>query len=228
MAIKAIGIVTENPCDGKNLKVDWEEVNPYREWYGQGVMLQTIHLVKASEGTIKKSLLAFTFAGEDQDYSICEEHYRDDEEMLPEVNSEGQNYWWLNASPAIWSFDAKNVGDIQSYTLYNANGNKRRIFKNFLAAKPGDIILGYESAPVKKVVARAKVVSRDDKELYFEKIESFVESVDYNTLKSCPELENMEFLVNPNGSLFKLTEEEYSFIMDMIRELNPTEPQHYC
>lgn len=225
MAIKAIGIVTENPCDGKNLKVDWEEVNPYREWYGQGVMLQTIHLVKASEGTIKKSLLAFTFAGEDQDYSICEDHYRDDEEMPPEANSEGPNYWWLNASPAIWSFDSKNVGEVMAYTLYNANGNKRRIFKNFLAAKPGDIILGYESAPVKKVVARAKVVSRDDKELYFEKIESFVESVDYKTLKSCPELENMEFLVNPNGSLFKLTEEEYSFIMDMIRELNPIDPQ---
>ncbi len=31
----------------------------------------------------------------------------------------------------------------------------------------------------------------------------------------------MEFLVNPNGSLFKLTEDEYDFIMDLIRTENP-------
>ena len=31
----------------------------------------------------------------------------------------------------------------------------------------------------------------------------------------------MEFFINPNGSLFKLTKGEYEFIMDMIREENP-------
>lgn len=30
----------------------------------------------------------------------------------------------------------------------------------------------------------------------------------------------MEFLVNPNGSLFKLTKEEYGVIMDIVREYN--------
>ena len=31
----------------------------------------------------------------------------------------------------------------------------------------------------------------------------------------------MEYFVNPQGSLFKLTKGEYEFIMDMIREDNP-------
>lgn len=31
----------------------------------------------------------------------------------------------------------------------------------------------------------------------------------------------MEFFVQPNGSLFKLTKGEYEFIMDIIRDENP-------
>lgn len=31
----------------------------------------------------------------------------------------------------------------------------------------------------------------------------------------------MEFFANPNGSLFKLTQNEYDFIMDIIRDTNP-------
>lgn len=40
---------------------------------------------------------------------------------------EDHGYWWLNANPRIWSFSDIAVGEVQSYTLYNENGNKRRI-----------------------------------------------------------------------------------------------------
>ena len=56
-----------------------------------------------------------------------------------------RQYWWLNANPKIWSFTDIAVGETQSYTLYNENGNKRRIFQNFLDAKAGDMIICYES-----------------------------------------------------------------------------------
>ncbi|HPJ26108.1 MAG TPA: restriction endonuclease, partial [Synergistaceae bacterium] len=36
---------------------------------------------------------------------------------------EERGYWWLNANPKIWSFSDMAVGDVQSYTLYNDNGN---------------------------------------------------------------------------------------------------------
>ena len=75
MSIKAIGVVTENFYDGRNIKVDWTKINPIKEWYGPGVQRTTIHLVKASEGYIKKSLLDFTFNNELQDYSICIDKY---------------------------------------------------------------------------------------------------------------------------------------------------------
>lgn len=78
MGIKAIGIVTENLGDGKNLKVDWTRVDPIREWYGKGVLRATIHRINAKDGLMKKLLLQFTFDGAEQDYSLCEEQYGPD------------------------------------------------------------------------------------------------------------------------------------------------------
>lgn len=131
-------------------------------------------------------------------------------------------YWWLNANPKIWSFADIAVGEVEDYTLYNENGNKRRIFQNFLDAKAGDMIIGYESYPVKQVVAIAKVSAEQDGErLYFEKVEGLATPIDYKTLRECPELERMEYFVNQQGSLFKLTPGEYDFILDLVREENP-------
>lgn len=137
-------------------------------------------------------------------------------------SSEEHRYWWLNANPKIWSFSNLQTGHVQEYTLFNENGNKRRVFQNFLDARTGDLVIGYESNPVKQVVALAKVsAANDGNKICFEKTESLVNPIDYRTLKECPELQQMEFFQNPNGTFFKLTKDEYEFIMDMIREENP-------
>ena len=130
--------------------------------------------------------------------------------------------WWLNANPKIWSYSELAVGGTQSYTLYNENGNKRRIFQNFLDAKKGDMIIGYESNPVKKIVAICRVVAEQDGEkLVFVKVEGLTSPITYARLKGCPELAQMEYFQSPYGSLFKLTRDEFDFILDIIREENP-------
>ena len=135
---------------------------------------------------------------------------------------EDRGYWWLNANPKIWSFTDIAVGEVQAYTLYNENGNKRRIFQNFLDAKAGDMIIGYESNPVKQIVAIGRVSAEQDGEkLFFEKVEGLTSPIDYAALRGCPELERMEYFQNPQGSLFKLTRGEFDFILDLIREENP-------
>lgn len=139
-----------------------------------------------------------------------------------EVGKEERRYWWLNANPKIWSFSELQVGEVQEYTLFNENGNKRRVFQNFLDAKAGDLVIGYESNPVRQVVALGKVSAENDgQKICFEKTESLANPIDYQLLKECPELEKMEFFQNPNGSFFKLTKGEYEFIMDIIRDENP-------
>ena len=148
-----------------------------------------------------------------------------DTELYANKPENGVNYWWLNANPKIWSFSDIEVGEEQNYTMYNDNGNKRRIFQNFLDAREGDLIIGYESNPVKQVVAICRVTKQNDGEnLYFEKIEGLTSPIDYTLLKDAPELEKMEYFTNPQGSLFKLTKGEYDFIMDMVREENQENP----
>ena len=136
------------------------------------------------------------------------------------------NYWWLNANPDIWNMSTFNVGQVQSYSLLNENGHKRRVYQNFLDAKAGDKVIGYASTPLKQVVALLQVCAEQDGEfLYFEKMETVSSPIDYSVLKECKELENMQFFQSSQGSLFKLTEKEYDFIVDMIGESNFVMPK---
>lgn len=133
-----------------------------------------------------------------------------------------RQYWWLNAKPKFWSFSDIDVGEEVEWTLYNDSGNKRRIFQNFLDAKNGDLVIGYESTPVKQVVALGKISRENNGEsIYIEKTESIASPIDFSDIKDSEELQQMEFIINPKGSLFKLTTEEYNILMDIIREQNP-------
>lgn len=137
-------------------------------------------------------------------------------------NEQDVCYWWLVASPKYWSFAALGVGETECYTVKNENGNRRRIPANFDAAKEGDIVIGYEANPVKSIVALA-VVSRasDGETIEFKKTESLNTPIEWADFKDLPELSEMEFIKNKNGSLFKLTPEEYDAIMELIRAENP-------
>ena len=132
------------------------------------------------------------------------------------------NFWWLNANPKIWSFSSLAVGKEQSYTLFNENGNKRRIFQHFLDAQVGDKLICYESTPVKQIVAIGEITQASDGEkICFKKLEGLAAPIDYVQLRDCPELVDMEYFQNAQGSLFKLSPAEYDFLLDMIREYNP-------
>lgn len=130
-------------------------------------------------------------------------------------------YWWLTANPRIWSFASISVGNEQSYTWYNENGRKRRIFQNFVDVRPGDKIIGYESTPTKQITTLCTVIQNENKILTFRKDESLSSPIDLSVIQDTPEFSHMEFLKNPLGSLFRLSETEYSDLLDLIRESNP-------
>ena len=157
-----------------------------------------------------------------EDY-ILKPYFDITKEDLLKNDTSGLHYWFLNANPKIWSMSSMPIGEVQDYTLYNDTGNKRRIFQNFLDAKAGDMVIGYESTPVKQIVAILRVsAEQDGQKIYFEKVEGLSSPIDFSTLKECPELEKMEYFSMTQGSLFKLTRGEYDFIIDMIREENLT------
>ena len=139
-----------------------------------------------------------------------------------EPSPEGKQYWWLVGNPKIWSIAKMQVGEEQEYTLYNEEGHKRKVFQYFVDAKEGDLVIGYESTPTKQIVGRL-VLSRssDGHSVAFKNIEALPSPISLSTLKNTPELQQMEYLKSPQGSFFKLTEDEYDILMDLIREDNP-------
>lgn len=149
---------------------------------------------------------------------------KDEQVVTVEESDDEPRYWWLVANPKYWTFSDLQEGDDVTYTVKNDNGNKRRVPINFEQAKAGDIVIGYEANPVKAIVALAKVGKASDGEtITFVKTETLGTSIHWNDFKDLPELANMEFIKNHNGSFFKLSKEEFDFLMELIRQENPDE-----
>lgn len=143
-------------------------------------------------------------------------------EPEPIVSSGKSNYWFLSANPRIWSMSLQAVGEVQAFTLVNDNGHKRRIYQNFLDAKAGDRVIGYESSPSKKIVALLEVSqAQDGEKIYFKKLEGLSAPIDFAAFRDTKELQSMEYFNMTQGTLFKLSKNEYDCLMDMIREENP-------
>lgn len=145
---------------------------------------------------------------------------------IAEPREHTTQYWWLNANPQIWNFVDAPIGTRQTYTTHNEKGNKRRIYKYFQEAKQGDLILGYIASPNRQIVAEAVITkglhqSNEGELIEFEKTEAFINPVSLEQLKQVPELKETEPLINNQGSLFKLTPEQYGIIRDIIDDANP-------
>lgn len=162
--------------------------------------------------------------------SVQEKFKKQEEEInklegSPSEEAEPINFWWLNANPKIWSIANDPEGHRHTYTTHNEKGNKRRIYKYFEAVKPGDLIVGYESAPTKQINAIYEVTKGihstiNGEEIEFELVEKLEIPVHWNDLKSNIALQNCEVFINNQGSLFKLTEEEYDIIREILDNKN--------
>jgi 5-methylcytosine-specific restriction enzyme B len=139
--------------------------------------------------------------------------------------SEPLSFWWLNANPKIWGISNHKEGELQTYTTHNEKGNKRRVYKYFESVKPGDLIVGYESTPTKQIKAIYEITkglhnTTKGEEIEFELVEKLEVPVQWNDLKNNSALQNCEVFINNQGSLFKLTEEEYDIIREVIDNKN--------
>lgn len=131
------------------------------------------------------------------------------------------NHWWLNASPKFWKITDFEIGEEQSYTSHNEQGNKRSKFEYFKSVKPGDLMIGYESSPVKKVVAILEItkgahVDEDDgKEKISFIIQQFLtRQLSWGQLKELEKFSSAEVLKSNQGSLFKLSADEFKAIIE--------------
>jgi len=178
---------------------------------GFNTIQEAIQKLKDSKQTADEhnsKLISIIETGKEQSPSLMESQNK----------YESPNFWWLNANPQIWSIDSFKIGEIQTYTSHNKNGTKRRIYKYFDEVKPGDLVIGYETYPTKKVKAIYEITEGlhvDDHEgeiISFEIKEKVKYQISWDKLKETKGLEECEVLNNNQGSLFKLTAEEFNII----------------
>ena len=143
----------------------------------------------------------------------------------PDDDGKELKYWWLNANPKIWGITSHNEGEKITYATHNEKGNKRRVYKYFEEASPEDLIIGYESSPsrqIKAIFQVTKGIHNTDKgeEIEFELSEKMEVPVHWNEIKNNPALLNCEVFKNIQGTIFRLTEDEYDIIRELIDNKN--------
>ena len=65
MRVKAIGTITGNPGDGWSVKVDWQPLDPPRDWF---FYTYRVTIVEADRSELARRLIVFAFANAEQDY----------------------------------------------------------------------------------------------------------------------------------------------------------------
>lgn len=133
------------------------------------------------------------------------------------------SYWWLCSNARAWNIAEWRVGDDKHYHIYTESGNKRPVYENFSAAKPGDVVICFDGVNTHSIVGFAIVSEKANTEyISFEKIESFNTPLSLDSFKGLPIFSNFEFFKeNLRSGFYKVTSEQYGYLFDVIRELNP-------
>lgn len=128
------------------------------------------------------------------------------EERLTRPRS-SRRVWWVVASPREWSWGQLAADGHVDYRV-------GRLRRNYFEMSVGDLVVGYESTPTKRVVALARISSLPDEpsgEVGFslEHVAAVSDGPTYEELQGMPELaasEPMRF--RSQGTLFALTDGE--------------------
>ncbi|HZK08263.1 MAG TPA: AAA family ATPase [Bacteroidales bacterium] len=152
-----------------------------------------------------------------------------EEASLANVNT-STNYYWLNANPKIWSLDELEINPEVDFTTHNERRVKRRIYKYMTEVRPGDKVIGYETSPIQKVKALLEVIrsvyeNEEGEEAFDLKLVEFTrQQPTWEELKKVEILQKAEVFTNNQGSLFKLTKEEYEAIVELTHGKPEVEP----
>lgn len=128
-------------------------------------------------------------------------------------------YWWLNINPTFWKVADFAVNQEQTWTTHNEKGHKRVVYQHFKKVKPGDLVIGYETTPTKRVKVLLEITepahaNEEEEEIITLRVKEFVrEELTREQLLAMPELAQCEALAGGMGSLFKLMPTEFAAII---------------
>ena len=129
--------------------------------------------------------------------------------------------WWVVANPKEWSWD-RLFGDGKVEYRYG------RLKRNYPLVQRGDLVIGYQSTPDKRIMALARVsrelqsVGNNAPTIELEPIERLDQGLSYDELKQDAVLAQSEPMrFNNQGTLFALTETEAEHLLVQLADRHP-------
>ena len=129
--------------------------------------------------------------------------------------------WWVVANPKQWSWD-------QLFRAGKVDYRYGRLKRNYPLVQRGDLVIGYQSTPDKRVVALARVsrelqsVGDNSPTIELEPVEQLDRGLSYDELTQDAVLAQSEPMrFNNQGTLFALTETEAEHLFVQLAERHP-------
>lgn len=138
------------------------------------------------------------------------------------------NHWWLNFSPKYWDLNAYEIGQIINYRTTTPKGNKKSNYELFENLAPGDLVVGFETSPINRVVGIFEVViglhiteDDGDEEISLLLQRLFPGTHDLEALKSI--FKPIELGRLPYGSIHSVLKESYEALIELeVAVINPS------
>ena len=129
--------------------------------------------------------------------------------------------WWVVANPKQWSWDQLFRDGSVSYP-------RGRLKRNYPRVQPGDLVIGYQSTPDKRIVALARVsrelqsVGGQPPTIELVPVEPLDKGLSYDELTQDAVLAQSEPMrFNNQGTLFELTDIEADHLFGLLAERHP-------
>jgi len=143
------------------------------------------------------------------------------EERRLSISASSQRVWWLVANPSEWSWEQLLINKKVSFRY-------GRLQRNYPLVQPGDLVIGYQARPDKKIAALARVtkglneVEEGNPHIEIEQVLEIPDGPKYEDMVKDDILINSEPIRNRcQGTLFALTSEEAQYLFGLISEKQP-------
>lgn len=135
---------------------------------------------------------------------------------------EEKQYWWLMTNPNIWNFAELRPGKTYDYPILNKYGRKKLNASYFPMMRKGDLVVGFEGAPVKQIKVLFSVSKSLHKNASGDPIVTLLlenrleDPVDRSEFKNESVLDYSEIVKDTHSNLLKLAEVEFNFLRNII------------
>ena len=129
--------------------------------------------------------------------------------------------WWVVANPSEWSWASLFDKGPEDFRYGRLRSNYERI-------RPGDLVVGYQSNPDKRIMALARITEglhdvNGEPVMTLEGVTRIGNGPSYEELTRDPVLSVSEPMRNRNqGTLFSLSPEQATYVLSLLAERNPS------